>query len=65
MTALNKPDDFILAIVVLDDEAAKLRYVRQPYNVKQNLASLASTTTSRYFWRGQSRSNELRAHYYV
>ncbi len=31
MTALNKPDDFILAIVTVDGEAADPRYVRQPF----------------------------------
>ncbi|GIK11093.1 MAG: RNA helicase [Chloroflexota bacterium] len=32
LTALNKPDEFILAIAVIDgDQAADVRYVRQPF----------------------------------
>ena len=51
MTALNKPDDFILAIVTVDGEAADPRYVRQPFqrepdfavtSVNYNLDSLLS-----------------------
>jgi hypothetical protein len=30
-TGLNKPDDFILAIVEIDGEATTPRYVRQPF----------------------------------
>lgn len=31
LTALNKPDDFILAIGLIDGERADLRYVRRPF----------------------------------
>jgi Domain of unknown function (DUF3883) len=31
LTALNKPDDFILAIAVIDGETADTRYVRRPF----------------------------------
>ena len=31
LTALNKPDDFILAIVEIDGEVATPRYIRQPF----------------------------------
>src|SRR5271157_4817649 len=31
LTALNKPDDFILAIAVIDGESVDLRYVRKPF----------------------------------
>ena len=31
LTALNKPEDFILAIAVIDGEVADLRYVRKPF----------------------------------
>ncbi len=31
LTALNKPDDFILAIVEIDGETTTLKYVRQPF----------------------------------
>ncbi|MCZ7659365.1 MAG: DUF3883 domain-containing protein [Xanthobacteraceae bacterium] len=32
LTALNKPDEFILAIAVIDgDQATDVRYVRQPF----------------------------------
>ncbi len=31
LTALNKPEDFILAIAVIAGEAADLRYVRRPF----------------------------------
>jgi hypothetical protein len=54
MTALNKPDDFILAIVSVDGEAADPRYVRQPFqrepdfavtSVNYNLGGLLSRAT--------------------
>jgi len=32
LTALNKPDDYILAIVEIEDESATPRYVRRPFN---------------------------------
>lgn len=32
LTALNKPDDFILALVKVDGEATQLRYVRNPFS---------------------------------
>ncbi len=38
MTALNKPEDFILAIVTLDGEAAEPRYVRQPFQREPDFA---------------------------
>ncbi|MGM0490312.1 MAG: DUF3883 domain-containing protein, partial [Planctomycetota bacterium] len=31
LTALNKPDDFILAIVEIDGDATAVKYVRQPF----------------------------------
>jgi hypothetical protein len=31
LTALNKPDDFVLAIAVIDGESVDLRYVRRPF----------------------------------
>jgi hypothetical protein len=31
LTALNKPEDFILAIVLVDGDAATPRYVRFPF----------------------------------
>lgn len=31
LTALNKPDDYILAIVVIDGEQTNPKYVRQPF----------------------------------
>jgi superfamily II DNA or RNA helicase len=31
LTALNKPEDFILAIALVDGDAVDLRYVRQPF----------------------------------
>ena len=54
MTALTKPEDFILAIVTLDGEAADTRYVREPFqrepdfavtSVNYNLDSLLSGAT--------------------
>ncbi|MCI0536879.1 MAG: DUF3883 domain-containing protein [Verrucomicrobiales bacterium] len=54
MTALNKPDDFILAVVTVDGEAADPRYVRQPFqrepdfavtSVNYQLAGLLSRAT--------------------
>jgi SNF2 family DNA or RNA helicase len=38
MTALNKPDDFILAIVTVDGDAAEPRYVRQPFQREPDFA---------------------------
>jgi hypothetical protein len=38
MTALNKPDDFILAIVTVDGDAADPRYVRQPFQREPDFA---------------------------
>jgi hypothetical protein len=38
MTALNKPDDFILAIVAVDGEAADPRYVREPFQREPDFA---------------------------
>ena len=31
LTGLNKPDDFILAIAVIDGDTVELRYVRHPF----------------------------------
>jgi hypothetical protein len=39
MTALNKPEDFILAIVTVDIEAADARYVRQPFQREPDFAA--------------------------
>ena len=38
MTALNKPDDFILAIVTVDGDKADARYVRQPFQREPDFA---------------------------
>jgi hypothetical protein len=38
MTALNKPEDFILAIVTVDGEGAEPRYVRQPFQREPDFA---------------------------
>jgi hypothetical protein len=38
MTALNKPDDFILAIVTVDGEAAEPGYVREPFEREPDFA---------------------------
>jgi superfamily II DNA or RNA helicase len=38
MTALNKPDDFILAIVTVDGDKADPRYVRQPFQREPDFA---------------------------
>ena len=60
MTALNKPDDFILAIVTVDGDAAGPRYVRQPFqrepdfavtSVNYNLNGLLSRATPPARWR--------------
>ena len=31
LTGLNKPDDFILAIVLVDDEEHQIYYIRKPF----------------------------------
>jgi hypothetical protein len=38
MTAMNKPDDFILAIVTVDGDKADARYVRQPFQREPDFA---------------------------
>ncbi len=38
MTAMNKPEDFILAIVTVDGDAAGPRYVRQPFRREPDFA---------------------------
>jgi superfamily II DNA or RNA helicase len=38
MTALNKPDDFILAIVTVNGDQAEPRYVRQPFQREPDFA---------------------------
>ena len=38
LTALNKPDDFILAIGQVDDEHQKLVYIRQPFQQEPEFA---------------------------
>jgi len=54
MTALNKPEDFILAIVAVDGDKADPRYVRQPFerepdfsvtSVNYRLADLVGKST--------------------
>ncbi len=43
-TALNKPNNFILAIVTVEDEAAKdIRYIRKPF--EKNLDFIMTSTT--------------------
>ncbi len=39
MAGLNKPDDFILAVVEVDDEATKPRYVRRPFKREPDFAA--------------------------
>jgi superfamily II DNA or RNA helicase len=38
LTALNKPDDFILALVTVDGETAEPRYVREPFQREPDFA---------------------------
>ena len=38
MTALNKPEDFILAIVTVEGDAAAPRYVREPFQREPDFA---------------------------
>ena len=38
LTALNKPDDFILAIGQVDDGRQKLVYIRQPFQQEPDFA---------------------------
>jgi hypothetical protein len=39
LTALNKPEDFILAIVAVDGDSAIPRYVRQPFQHEPDFAT--------------------------
>lgn len=48
ITALNKPDDFILALVEVDGDAATVRYVRQPFQKEPDF----SATSVNYNLRG-------------
>jgi hypothetical protein len=54
LTALNKPDDFILAVVELEREVASARYLRRPFqrepdfnvtSVNYNLDALLAEAT--------------------
>ena len=47
LTALNKPEEFILAIVELDGDASTVRYVRKPFQRSPILESQAAITLSR------------------
>ena len=38
LTALNKPDDFILAVVQVEDGQQKLVYIRQPFQQEPDFA---------------------------
>ena len=38
LTALNKPDDFILAIGQVEDGQQKLTYIRQPFQAEPEFA---------------------------
>jgi hypothetical protein len=38
LTALNKPDDFILAVVAIDGESAVPRYLRRPFRREPDFA---------------------------
>ncbi|MCC6694826.1 MAG: DUF3883 domain-containing protein [Candidatus Hydrogenedentes bacterium] len=39
LTALNKPDDFILAVVLVDGEATALHYVTRPFQVQPDFGA--------------------------
>jgi hypothetical protein len=39
LTALNKPEDFILAIAMVDGDAVNLRYVRRPFQKEPDFAA--------------------------
>lgn len=39
LTGLNKPDDFILAIALIDGESVDLRYVRRPFEREPDFAA--------------------------
>lgn len=43
LTALNKPHQFILAIVLIDGEASHVRYVRNPFTNPPDFAQISST----------------------
>jgi hypothetical protein len=38
LTALNKPDDFILAVARVDGEQSQLHYIRQPFQREPDFA---------------------------
>ncbi len=39
MTGMNKPDDFILAIALIDGESVDLRYVRKPFTCEPDFGA--------------------------
>jgi hypothetical protein len=48
LTALNKPEDFILAIVAVDGDSAIPRYVRRPFQREPDFA----VTSVNYLLKG-------------
>jgi superfamily II DNA or RNA helicase/predicted nucleotidyltransferase len=48
LTALNKPEQFILALVAIDGEQAEVRYLTQPFKASED--SLFAVTSVNYRW---------------
>jgi predicted nucleotidyltransferase len=48
LTALNKPDHFLLALVTVDGETTEVRYLREPFRTSED--SLFGVTSVNYDW---------------
>lgn len=54
LTALNKPDDFILAVVEVDGDAAAPRHVRRPFKREPDFAVVSVNYQMRELLTGSS-----------
>jgi predicted nuclease of restriction endonuclease-like (RecB) superfamily len=50
LTGLNKPEQFLLAIVLLDPDQETVRYARTPFEKEPDFTRRASTTTWTHCW---------------
>src|SRR5690625_2194976 len=50
LTALNKPEDFILALVLVDGEETTVRYVREPFAVEPDFGATSVNYGLRELW---------------
>jgi len=54
LAALNKPNDFVLAIAEVDGDVARLRYVRRPFQQEPDFAvTSVNYNLERLLFRGE------------